>query len=349
MVYLVFFQPWVFPASSTSIGHHQLVMVIATQRNQSLLTDVNNSMGHILNFTISPDETSCFEDLCHAYVQAIGCTLTNRNLTATLDTQSRLLDPVTDVLRLEGPELPHDNHAWDEFAWEDSTNLSGIDRQFLLAFSPTSLYNDTSNSKLDLFKAFPIGNPEQVFSKMLDGDLFNPFSGTTSLTSSSSALVNFQGSVERLYASYLWNINRLCSPFDPLQPYWEQCGQYWDELYSSADLIWEIPASTGLSIVLWRAVVSVACSMVMLLLGFMILGTAVDQDRNMPLQGQGFLDTARVFRGSSIPELVAREAQTVKTSKNPETDILKAVLTRRLSYRYHSDDRSAGGYLDIDE
>ncbi|KAJ4463587.1 hypothetical protein C8J55DRAFT_295395 [Lentinula edodes] len=346
----VFFQPWVFPASSTNIGHHQVIMVIATQRNQSLLTDVNNSLGNLLNFTTSPDETSCFEDLCHAYIQAIGCTLTSQNLTATIDTQSRLLDPHTDVMQLEGPELPHDDHAWDEFSWEESTNLAGIDRQFLLAFSPTSFYNNTLTSdESDISIPLPVGNPEQILSKMLDGDLFSPFAGTSNSISNASSLVEFQGSLERLYASYLWNINRLCSPFDSLQPYWEYCGQYWDEPYSSADLVLELPLSTGLTIVFWRAIVSVACSVIMLLLGFAILGTAVDRERNIPPQGQGFLNTARLLKGSTIPELVAGKAQTVKTSRNPEPEILEAVLTHRLSYRHHSKDGSAGGFLDVDD
>ncbi|KAJ3907564.1 hypothetical protein F5879DRAFT_986375 [Lentinula edodes] len=345
----VLFQPWVFPASSTNIGHHQVIMVIATQRNQSLLTDVNNSLGNLLNFTTSPDETSCFEDLCHAYIQAIGCTLTSQNLTATIDTQSRLLDPHTDVIQLEGPELPHDDHAWDEFSWEDSTNLAGIDRQFLLAFSPTSFYNNTLTSdESDISIPLPVGNPEQILSKMLDGDLFSPFAGTSNSISNANSLVEFQGSLERLYASYLWNINRLCSPFDSLQPYWEYCGQYWDEPYSSADLVLELPLSTGLTIVFWRAIVSVACSVIMLLLGFAILVTAVDRERNIPPQGQGFLNTARLLKGSTIPELVvAGKALTVKTSRNPEPEILEAVLTHRL--RHHFKDGPAGGYLDVDD
>ncbi|KAJ3863117.1 hypothetical protein EV359DRAFT_65077 [Lentinula novae-zelandiae] len=331
----VFFQPWVFPASSTNIGHHQVIMVIATQRNQSLLTDVNNSLGNLLNFTTSPDETSCFEDLCHAYIQAIGCTLTSQNLKATIYTQSRLLDPHTDIMQLEGPELPHDDHAWDEFSWEDSTNLAGIDRQFLLAFSPTSFYNNTLTSDES-----DISIPLPILSKMLDGDLFSPFAGTSNPTSNANSLVEFQGSLERLYASYLWNINRLYSLFDSLQPYWEYCGQYWDEPYSSADLGLELPLSTALTIVFWRAIVSVACSVIMLLLGFAILGTAGDRERNIPPQGQGFLNTARLLKGSTIPELVTVKAQTVKTSRNPEPEILEAVLTHRL--RHHSKDGSAG-------
>ncbi|KAJ3712662.1 hypothetical protein C8R42DRAFT_313502 [Lentinula raphanica] len=344
----VFFQPWVFPATSAPLGHHQLVMIIATQRNQSLITDINGSVGDALNFTISPDETSCFEDLCHAYVQAIGCTQTSTNLTATIDTQSRLLDPLTDVMRLEGPEALHDNHAWDNFAWEDSKNLSGIDRQFLLAFSPTSLYNDTSDSDSDLSKPTIVGNSEQILSKLLDGNLFTPFTLTAN-SSYSNALVEFQGSLERLYASYLWNINRLCSAFDSLQPYWEDCGTYLsDDLYGSADLVWEIPLSFGLSIVLWRSILSVVCCTIMLLLGFMILGTTVDQERATPQQGQGFLNTARILNGSNIPEIVAKEAHTVQEPRNLESELLETLLTRRLRYQSTDDvDETLGGYLSV--
>ncbi|KAJ7896606.1 hypothetical protein B0H14DRAFT_3853554 [Mycena olivaceomarginata] len=58
-----------------------------------------------------------------------------------------------------------------------------------------------------------------------------------------------------MYASYLWNVNRLCSPFDDIQPYWEECGTYWgaDSLFSPAEfqLMWP---GIALIVVQWRAI-----------------------------------------------------------------------------------------------
>ena len=270
--------------------------------------------------TVYPDPTSCFDDLCHAYIQAIGCTVNNTNLTAPITPTSLLLDPLTDVIHLEGLELQHDNHAWDEFAWQDSLNLTQIDRQFLLAFTPSSPYNDTS---LDT-SSVPIGNPEQILGNMLAGQLFSPFDESSQ--SARNALVNFQGSLERLYASYLWNINRLCSPFDNLQPYWESCGTYWDQLYSSADFVLDAPEG-GLSIVLWRSIISLVCSVLMLLLGFGIVRLTVNRPLGAEPQGQGFFSIAQVLQRSRIPEVITEESQSTQHAKG---GLLGATMTHRL-------------------
>ncbi|KAJ7896605.1 hypothetical protein B0H14DRAFT_3425396 [Mycena olivaceomarginata] len=178
---IVFFQPWTFQGSSdrTPIGHHQLVMVVATANRRAVLTDSANSTGKALNLTMfqTPNPSNGGHG-GQAYIQVIGCTLKNENLTATIDTQSRLLDPLTDVVRLIGPEAQHDDHAWDEFTWEAGNDtISGSERQFLLAFTPSSpAYNNTSTDP----RSTPIGNPESILARLIDGELFSPFDeGTT--------------------------------------------------------------------------------------------------------------------------------------------------------------------------
>ncbi|KAJ7253248.1 hypothetical protein C8J57DRAFT_1660443 [Mycena rebaudengoi] len=123
---------------------------------------------------------------------------------------------------------------------------SSTERRFLLAFTPSSpAYNNTATDP----PTTPIGDPESVLAKLLDGRLFTPFS------TSANNLVNFQGALEQLYASHLWNVNRLCSPLDQIQPYWETCGLYSEDTDSPAEFVLSFPGS-GLIVVRWRAIVS---------------------------------------------------------------------------------------------
>ncbi|KAJ7181522.1 hypothetical protein C8R43DRAFT_272466 [Mycena crocata] len=362
----VFFQPWDFTSGLDSkvigIGHHQLVMVIASPYARTVLRDSANSTGNALNLTMyqEPNHSSraILRDLANitgniagnalnsslpqepsddhggrAYIQVVGCTVRNDNITATIDTKSRLMDPLTHVSHLIGPEAPHDDHAWDEFAWE-ATSSSGAEKQFLLAFTPSSAYNNTS---MDPRTLFPIGNPETLLAQLLEGNLVSPFK------TAPNALVNFQGALERLYASYLWNVNRLCLPFDTLQPYSEECGLYWGgNLFSPAEfqLVWP---GFVLIVVQWRSVVSLICCVMMFFLGWGILGVTriENHDSTGAQQATDLLGSAMVFsRGSRIPELVVAEG-------GSERARLNAHLTQRL--RYVEQDDGLGGYLDIDD
>ncbi|KAJ7181552.1 hypothetical protein C8R43DRAFT_1229399, partial [Mycena crocata] len=338
----VFFQPWEFRGSSDykPIGHHQLVMVIATPYAEVVLRDSANSTGNVLNLTMyqEPNSPSSVNGR-QAYIQVVGCTVKNENITATIDTKSRLMDPLTTVSKLIGPEAPHDDHAWDEFAWEDGDGVSGAEKQFLLAFTPTSAYNSTSADP----RAIPIANPETVLGQLLKGNLFSPFDSQYGINNARNALVNFQGTLERLYASYLWNVNRLCSPFDDIQPYWEDCGGFWgaDSLYSPANfqLLWP---GYALIVVQWRAVVSLICCVMMFFLGWGLGVTPVKNHEPMGAQqATGLLDSAMVLsRGSRIPETVAAEGVSERARLN-------ALLSKRL--RYVEQDDGLGGYLDVDD
>ncbi|KAJ7612742.1 hypothetical protein FB45DRAFT_303167 [Roridomyces roridus] len=342
----VLFQPWTLkgtPNTPIGHGHHQVVMVIATQTAGSLVTDSNNSTGHTYNFQARSSP---------AWVQVIGCTVKHDNLTATIDTQSRLLDPLTTVSKLIGPEAPHDDHAWDEFAWQPSDNwgITPAERQFLFAFRPSvPAYNDTAFNPIA-----PVGYPENVLAKLLDGGLFTPFDETTSL-GQRNPLVNFQGSLERLFASYLWNFNRLCSPFDDIQPYWETCGTYADStLFSPAEFVFVFPLMPVLIVVLWRAIVSLVCS-VLMWLTLAALGVGRIRTRGPTggsgrasgvQQAQGLLDMARLFsRGSRVPEVVAYEAVRSNPRGNLDRALLEMALRKRL--RYVEEDDGLGGHLDV--
>ncbi|KAJ7612715.1 hypothetical protein FB45DRAFT_1036929 [Roridomyces roridus] len=329
----VYFQPWSFegvPNNPLGHGHNQVVMVIATFNYPSLLTDSNNSTGHIWTFQTTQSVTD--GPLSHAYVQVIGCSVKNDNLTATIDAQSRLLDPLTDVTRLIGPEAPHDDHPWDEFAWQtDTSGLTPEERQFLFAFAPsTPAYNSTSTTK-------PISFPETVLAKFLDGNMFSPFNTNPSL------LVNFQGALERLFASYLWNVNRLCSPVDDIQPYWETCGSYpQNTLLSSAELQFVFPARPVLTVVLWRAIVSLVCSVFM----WFVLGSLLPErgGRVHVQRANGLFDNALLLsQGSRIPAEVLEGLSYGRTDRA----LLELTLSKRL--RYVEGEDGLGGYLDVED
>jgi hypothetical protein len=220
-------------------------MAIATGNSRALLIDSTNSTGNALNLTMYQVPNVQGTHGGQAYIQVVGCTVKNDNLTATINPLSRLLDPRTSPIRRLGPEAPHDDHAWDDFGWEDRSD-SSAERQFLLAFTPSSpAYNNTATDP----PTTPIGDPESVLAKLLDGRLFTPFS------TSANNLVNFQGALEQLYASYLWNVNRLCPPLDQIQPYWELCGRYAEDTDSFAEFVLSFPGSE-LIVVRWRAIVS---------------------------------------------------------------------------------------------
>ncbi|KAJ7696816.1 hypothetical protein B0H17DRAFT_1329112 [Mycena rosella] len=199
----VFFQPWAFNFSTYRgpMGHHQVVMVVATGNPRAVLVDSANSTGNSLNLTMFQVPDSDGNNGGQAYIQILGCTVRNDNLTATINPLSRLLDPPTSRSKLIGPEAPHDDHAWDEFEWEGFTDVTATERQFLLAFTPSSpTYNNTATDAPNT----PPGDaqsvlPEAVLGNLLDGEESSPF------LTAQNALVNFQGSLERLYASYLWN------------------------------------------------------------------------------------------------------------------------------------------------
>ncbi|KAJ6625155.1 hypothetical protein B0H10DRAFT_2003913 [Mycena sp. CBHHK59/15] len=335
----VYFQPWAFPNQASFIGHHQLVMVIATRR--AVLMDSTNSTGAAVNFAVYQEPDSIDSHGGNAYIQVVGCTVKAENLTATISAQSRLLDPLTSLLTLIGPEAPHDDHPWDEFTWEGTDGVSSPERQFLLAFTPTSpAYNNTSSDQ----RSTPVGAPESILAHLLDGRLFSPFGpGPTAR----NALVNFQGVLERLYTSYLWNVNRLCSSNADIQPYLEYCGAYSEVtwLLNPVQLVLELPG-VALVVVKWRAVVSLVACVVMWAVVLSLLHPAAGGAQGM--HGGGLLDAARVLgRGSRIPEVVEAETTALKPKENSEKGLVEAILTKRL--RYVERDDGLGGYLDVDD
>ncbi|KAJ7835414.1 hypothetical protein B0H13DRAFT_2369302 [Mycena leptocephala] len=299
----VYFQPWAFPQKSGPIGHHQLVMVIATGRYQSILLDSAQSAGRTLNLTMYPGVSGSGNG-AQAYIQVVGCTVTNENLTATIDPQARLLDPPTAFRQLIGPEAPHDNHTWDEFA--------------------TPAYNNTSTDPRTKF----IGSPESILANLLDGKLSTPFGFTTSYSLPNS-LVNFQGALERLYASYLWNVNRLCGPssVNQIETYSETCSLGYSRFDLSSSLVQFEVLGPGfvLIVIMWRAIVSLVFCVLMWAMVWSLLHPAMGGGNE--IQHYGLLDSARLLSsGSRIPEVVVAEAMALQRNKNSERGLLQALL-----------------------
>jgi hypothetical protein len=52
------------------------------------------------------------------------------------------------------------------------------------------------------------------------------------------SLPEFQGLLEHLFASYLWNTNRLCNPLDSIH----RSGSYFGELYAPAEFVFKSPS-----------------------------------------------------------------------------------------------------------
>lgn len=94
------------PDQLIPLGHHQFIMLVAMQREVSLVRDVSGSIGNLIlncTFILLPPTDNC--SLCPAYVQAIGCLVNSLNITATISPQSFLLDPIIDLpLHFEGPK-----------------------------------------------------------------------------------------------------------------------------------------------------------------------------------------------------------------------------------------------------
>ncbi|KAJ7604699.1 hypothetical protein DFH06DRAFT_275003 [Mycena polygramma] len=341
----VYFQPWAFrPTSQASLnGHHQLVMVIATKR--APLVDSTNSAGSAVNFTVYQAPDSSGGHGGNAYLQVVGCTMKLENLTATISAQSRLLDPLTSPIQLIGPEARHDDHPWDEFAWEGDDGVSGPERQFLLAFTPSSpAYNNTSSDP----RTTPTGAPESILAELLDDKLSSPFDQSPGPTAR-NALVNFQGVLERMYASYLWNVNRLCTTFvDPIQPYSVDCGGYSNGLsfFTQVQLALEQPG-VALVVVKWRAVLSLVVCVIMWAVVLSSVQSAPGGGRWRRHDGS-LLDVATVLgKGSRIPDLVEAETIALGPRQNSESKLVDAVLTKRLRYVAHND--GLDGYLDVNE
>jgi hypothetical protein len=297
------FQPWYFSPNLTS-GHHQAVIVLASGSPDVMLKDAAGSYGKLYNFSNS-NSTPCSNN-CDAYVQVLGCTLRSSNLTATISWQGRLLSPRNNTFSY-AYSLTHDDHTWDEFEWENQTDVS-MDTHFVFAFKPSSYYN-TSDSVRGM-----AGDLENTLQQVIDGNVLNPF-GASPL-----GLVHFQGTLEYLFASYIWNLNRILACFDILSPY--LCAP---KLFSSAELQFLFP-TLGLEIVPWRAILSLICSVLMMFMGFIMLGTYSNRDPHDPLCNGGFLDVAKLLHDSSIPEVVSAP----KNDGLSETEVMSSLMEQKI-------------------
>lgn len=76
---------------------------------------------------------------------------------------------------------------------------------------------------------------------------------------------------------YLWNVNRLCSAFDYIQPYFEECGDYQDaDSFISAELELATPV-VALIVVQWTAIVSLMLALIMWSLASVLLDSTMGE------------------------------------------------------------------------
>ncbi|KAJ6587878.1 hypothetical protein B0H19DRAFT_195510 [Mycena capillaripes] len=84
-----------------------------------------------------------------------------------------------------------------------------------------------------------------------------------------------------------------------------------------------------LSIVKWRAIVSLGGCVVMWLFGWSLLHPAMDGGEQ--LHDAGVLDAARMLsRPSRIPEVVEAETMALRSDVDTQRGLVEAVLTKRL-------------------
>lgn len=235
-----------------------------------------------------------------AYIQVIGCTLYTYNSTASISPTGLLLDHRNEI-RGFGEPVSHDSHPWDTFTWQNQSGPS-IDRHFIFAFIPSSSYNTS------LSESGKVGEAENTLARLIKGDL------APSGFSFPLNLVEFQGSLEQMFASYIWNINRLCQASVTLSPYLDHCGSYLDNLpdgetclFSSADFKYVLQEpQIALQAVLWNAILSLVCSVLMLVLALAILGTTTNRPRYAPyLRTSSLIDVATLLHESSIPDVLS--------------------------------------------
>ncbi|KAJ7865395.1 hypothetical protein B0H13DRAFT_2562182 [Mycena leptocephala] len=188
------------------------------------------------------------------------------------------------------------------------------------------MYNNTSTDPRITF----IGNPESILANLLDGKfkLSTPFDFTTP-NSVPNALVNFQGALERLYASYLWNVNRLCgsTSVNHIQTYSEQCSHGYirfDSLFHPVQLEISGPGF-ALIVVMWPAIVSLVSCVLMWAIVWSLLHPVTGGGKEM--QHYGLLDSARLLgSGSRIPEVVVAEAVTLQRNRNAERGLFAGLV-----------------------
>lgn len=295
-------QPWVLEGDLSFPGHQQVVFVIATSDEDVLIRDADGSTGTTLNQSIGTG--ICKPDHGHndrpgpcktvqMFVQVIGCTLQTTQADVEVTYSGVLVDTPSD------PEP----HQWDEFQWELTSPLR-IEELFLTAFSPVPTADEIISNDASVVNLgqSPV---EQLLTNLVSPSSSNNYSYLR--------LDELEGSLGALYASYIWKAWQLCDcppwPMYSRQPP-SVCQDFqlgaatggWDAVVDAQVTMSETKAT--LKVILWRAVIGTACSALMCVLSFALLGTTTDRDKDTPLREARLVDGVRLMIDSSLPDTV---------------------------------------------
>ncbi|KAK0499911.1 hypothetical protein EDD18DRAFT_1147661, partial [Armillaria luteobubalina] len=303
----VILQPWAFSHNiNVSIGHHQVIFALATGDPSVLIRDSRGSAGVYSNFTIIPGRnvTDCLhlcdlsqnycDNYCKpqpvpGYMQVIGCSMHT--------TQVNVSVTETGLLSNEFTQWEHVPHEWVSFKWEQQSEII-MDRQFLIIFSPAPSFDD------------PTG--ETAISRGYTGAerlLKRALVGSDGWQSTGMNLSRLESDMELLSASYFWNYWQACDFPKALAPDYVECNSFRFlsasnfPRYVAADFT-RTETRARLEVVIWRAAVSLGCSLVMMALAMGLLGMKTDLRPGESLKGTRFVETVALMRGSGLPGLV---------------------------------------------
>ncbi|KAF9022830.1 hypothetical protein BDZ89DRAFT_188924 [Hymenopellis radicata] len=231
--------------------------------------------------------TDCVANSETWHFQAVGCTLQTTQSTLAV-AQSGLLVPES-----YSRTQPSKAHEWDDFLpINPHDGYDFLANEFLEMFVPAPCYVDMSNN-----------------TQSQDRDVMSAV--ITMILLDNQDLTYFENTLANMTASYLWNVWQQCdSPFKYGWSY-PQCSPRSDDF--AASLVTtaaydRLETKARLQIVQWKAAVTVLCGLVLFFLAFYLLGTATDSRVGVPLREARFMETSRLLKDSSIPEVVSTAA-----------------------------------------
>ncbi|KAF9026621.1 hypothetical protein BDZ89DRAFT_1134663 [Hymenopellis radicata] len=231
--------------------------------------------------------TDCVANSETWHFQAVGCTLQTAQSTLAV-TQSGLLAPES-----YSRTQPSKAHEWDDFS----------------PVNPHDGYDFLANEFLEMFVLAPCSvdsgnNTEYQDLGVMSGVIIN-------ILLDNQDLNHFENTLANMTASYLWNVWQQCdSPFKYGWSY-QQCSPRSDDFAASLATTAaydRLETKARLQIVQWKAAVTVLCGLVLFFLAFYLLGTSTDSRVGVPLREARFMETSRLLKDSSIPEVVSTAA-----------------------------------------
>ncbi|KAK0451615.1 hypothetical protein EV421DRAFT_1048228 [Armillaria borealis] len=301
----IILQNWAFPSNTNvSFGHHQVIFALVTGDPSVLIRDSNNSTGIFSNFTIIPGRnvSDCLhecniwhgsdcDNLCKpqpvpGYMQVIGCSMHT--------TQVNVSVTETGLLPEEFTQEEHASHEWVSFKWEPQSEVI-MDRQFLIIFSPAPSFDDPTGETA-IARGYT-GAERLLKRALVSPDGWQP---------TGMDLSQLENDMELLSASYFWNFWQTCDFPKALAPNYVECDSFlfnflplWDR-FVAADFT-RTEARARLEVVIWKAAVSVGCSLVMVVMAMVLLGMKTDLGPGESLKGTRFVETVALMRGSGLP------------------------------------------------